>query len=394
MPIVISMIQNIRKASKDFSVAVKAMLVLYSLFSAICWCHIMAGENEYNIANSITGCFLLVLALVLVFAWFSSLESKIFIASSILGLLLSTALVVGDNIEGSGIVNDISALGSTGLTSLRTYALIIGLFPICSGGISLIYLFLLQRERLLDGAEKKRLDDSGSNNVKDNDCPLVLFGCEFWGMRLTLFSAAIIFLCWIPVLLIMFPGINGYDSAYQINQFATGNLDSKHPILHTLLLGACVHLGQLLSSDELGILIYSIFQMAIMALIFGLACRCVMSFSRSRKLFIFALLWFALCPINSVFSISVTKDVLFTGLVILSMCLLYMAIQKKQDRLLVALIASLTLMLLFRNNAVIAYVVLLAGLVIWSLKHRKFNLKWGGGCYSSSCAVLGNNESY
>ena len=391
MSIVTLAVQDILKSSKDFSYPIKAMLVLDAIFSAVCWSFLVTGGNEYSIAKTITGCILLLLALALVFTYFSTFKSKVFIASSVLGLLLSIALVIGSNIEGSGVVNNISALGSVGLTNLHTYILIIGLFPICSGGISLIYILLLQREKYWMNRKKENKD--GQNfYVENTSSSFLLFDHEFSSKHLTLLSAAIIFLCWIPILLIMFPGINGYDSAYQINQFITGDLDSKHPVLHTLLLGACVSLGQQFSSNELGVLIYSVLQMSIMALIFGLACRCVMSVSRSQKLFVFALLWFALCPINSVFSISATKDVLFAGFVVLSICLLFMIIRENRNRLLVALIVSLTLMLLFRNNAAIAYLVLLIGLAIWAFKSRKFDLKWGG-CNSSSCAVLGNNKS-
>ena len=378
MSVVAPMIRDIRKSSRELSCPVKVMLVLYSIFGAVCWSYLITGGNEYNVAKTITGCILLLLVLALVFTWFSTLKSKIFIMSSILGLLLSIALIIGSNIEGSGVVDNISALGSAGLTNLYTYLLTIGLFPICSGGISSIYLLLLQREKLLDESRKKKPEDNQKCFIERAHNSFVLFGREFSSGRLILLSAVTILLCWIPVLLIMFPGVNGYDSAYQINQFITGNLDSKHPVLHTLFLGACISLGQQFSSNELGILIYSIIQMSIMALIFGLVCRCVMSISRSQKLFLFALLWFALCPINSVFSISVTKDVLFAGFVILSMCLLLMITREERSKLFAALIVSLTLMLLFRNNAAIAYAGLLAGLAIWALKSKRLNLKWGG----------------
>lgn len=75
-------------------------------------------------------------------------------------------------------------------------------------------------------------------------------------------------------------------------------------------------------------------------------------------------LFYAVCPINSIMAISTTKDTVFTGLVLL--CFIY-ALQimdnredkKRIQRYIVLIFITTILMLLFRNNAVYAYLLLL-----------------------------------
>lgn len=75
-------------------------------------------------------------------------------------------------------------------------------------------------------------------------------------------------------------------------------------------------------------------------------------------------LLYAVCPINSIMAISTTKDTVFTGLVLL--CFIY-ALQimdnredkKRIQRYIVLIFITTILMLLFRNNAVYAYLLLL-----------------------------------
>ncbi len=355
------------KAIGDFSVLKKILFGLITIYSAISWANLVS-DSSVNVANSITGFVLVIVAGIAVLALFYYKKDRIWITSIIIGLILSAAIVLGRNIENSWGVRDIAALGNAGLDSLTTYLMILGLIPICGGYLLLIYRYLC----LKINTSQDKLD---INQIDNNH--FFFFNKRFSTLAIVFLCAIVIFVCWLPVLLAMYPGINGYDSAYQIKQFYSGNLDSHHPILHTLFLGLCVSLGQLLSSNELGILFYSIIQMAIMAGIFGLACRCVLVLTRSKVLFSLSLIWFAFCPLNSVFSISVTKDVLFCGFVILSICLFIMMLEnnKRNSVLTIGLIISLSLVLLFRNNAVIAYGLLLIIFGIWIVKKKTFCMK-------------------
>ena len=357
----------------------KIMGIFLALYGAICWCHLLSVGQAVDFANTLVGGGVLLVSICAVFGLFISDKNRYFAIAVVLGFLLAIAFTLGKNIEASGVVDNIAALGNTGIADLKTYCVILGIAPVCAGCIVQLYSVLIKQEQLIavKNSEKQRLDSSEKRFIApkiDKSAKSLVF---LSSKRIIAISGLVIFLCWIPILLVMFPGVNGYDSAYQIDQVITGNLDSKHPILHTLLLGACVRFGWLFSSNELGILTYSLIQMMFMAAVFGIVCRCVYVYSHSRWMFLCTLLWFALCPINSVFAISVTKDVIFAGLVTLSLCLYLVIVYERKNSFLFVflLIICTTLMLLFRNNAIIAYGALLVLVGIWLLKHKKLNKK-------------------
>lgn len=364
---------------KGLSIPKKLLYFAIVIYSAICWAHLVSSDSS-NIANSITGLILIITSGVVVSVLFKHPKNRIYAVSIVIGFFLSASIVLGKNIADSGAVRDISSFGDAGLGSLTTYFVIFGLVPVCAGFILSFYNFL--NHKIIDSQKNERIRDDLESEV----CSVC--GKKFSNFNILVLSSIVIFVCWVPVLLTMFPGVNGYDSSYQIKQFFSGNLNSHHPVLHTLFLGFCVSAGQYFSSNELGILIYSIVQMLIMSWIFGLACRCIFVVTHSKVLLLCSLVWFALCPLNSVFSISATKDVLFCGFVVLSICLFTMIFierNKHQLMLIIGLILSLSLMLLFRNNAVIAYVFVLVGLLIFAIKRRTVNIKW---CVVAVCPAL------
>lgn len=87
-------------------------------------------------------------------------------------------------------------------------------------------------------------------------------------------------------------------------------------------------------------------------------------FPESGGVKLLLVLFYAVCHINSIMAISTTKDTVFTGLVLL--CFIY-ALQimdnredkKRIQRYIVLIFITTILMLLFRNNAVYAYLLLL-----------------------------------
>lgn len=135
-------------------------------------------------------------------------------------------------------------------------------------------------------------------------------------------------------------------------------------MVHTLLLGIFLQAGIALGEVWKGVLLYTLFQMIVLAAIFAYAVRCVALLSNRHAPALLALGWFALCPLNNVLAISTTKDTLFCGFVILSISLAVSI--SRQGRTLgrvIALALSTLMALLFRNNAVIAFGLLaLAGL--------------------------------
>ncbi len=194
-----------------------------------------------------------------------------------------------------------------------------------------------------------------------------------------LFYGMVIFLCWLPVFLAYYPSVFAYDAEGQLYQVIAGDYSTHHPLLHTLFLGAFFKLGGVLGSYSAGMALHSIVQMILLAAAFAFVLSYLYEKGISRWQRMLLLAFYALFPTNSVLSLSTTKDVLFSALVLLYTMLLYHMIcdkkmqVDKRDR--AACVILSVLLLLFRNNAVYAFLVSMplvyAGYRKWQIGEEK-----------------------
>ena len=189
----------------------------------------------------------------------------------------------------------------------------------------------------------------------------------------------IILICWIPYLVIYFPGVITPDSANQIKQFfgiqASGSTDSvnlidenvkitnHHPVLHTVILGLCMKFGKLVGSDNIGVFIYTVFQMVVFASSLAYIIHFMKKIHTPNWIRVISLLNFALIPVFPYYAIEITKDTIFAALTIVYMIQLYILIvnakQKKYSiKQMILLIILLLLICLMRNNGI--YLVILS----------------------------------
>lgn len=169
-----------------------------------------------------------------------------------------------------------------------------------------------------------------------------------------------IFLCYIPVFLAYWPVNFVYDAKYQMTEVIVGPYKVHHPLLHTLLMGETYKLGGRLGSVSLGISFYTLIQMAVLsaALAYALAYLYDKGIPKAARVAFF--LFLALFPMNSIFAISATKDVLFAAFFLFFM-VAYLQIWEQgfiKSKVALLILAGI-LMVLFRKNAVYALVVAL-----------------------------------
>lgn len=232
------------------------------------------------------------------------------------------------------------------------------------------------RERLLRGSVKEK---------------------KYQAWQVWLFNSGVIFLCWLPVFLAYYPSVFAYDAEGQLYQVIAHDYSTHHPLLHTLFLGAFFKLGDKLpGSYTAGMAVHSVVQMTMMAAAFGYTIAYLYRKGVSVYLRNALLLFYALFPANSVLAISTTKDVLFSALVLLYTISLHGIITRQacgsadddtgggagggvnggtgggrggnRDWFLYVLWA--VLLLLFRNNAVYAF-VLSVPCVFWGMYRMK-----------------------
>ena len=137
--------------------------------------------------------------------------------------------------------------------------------------------------------------------------------------------ALICLICWLPYFLYEFPGIMSPDSMNQFYQvIGMDPLSNHHPVVHTLLIGICYHIGKLLTADEnLAISFYTVFQMCFMAVCDAFLIRTLEDCCHIRhRISLLILLFYAVLPYQGVFAVTIWKDVPFAGIMMLFGCIL------------------------------------------------------------------------
>lgn len=178
---------------------------------------------------------------------------------------------------------------------------------------------------------------------------------------------ALIFLAYVPQLLVFYPGSFMYDTQRQTFQIAGNAYDTFHPLLHTLLIRFCLSFNGWLGSFEKCAALYSLIQMLLLSLCFALVCA---SMARvcSRRAGRLTLAFFMLYPTHAAMASNCIKDVLFSGFFALFVTLCAeRAVCSRLPRRRAALhVLSGALACLLRNNmiyAMLAWAALLA--LVW-----------------------------
>jgi len=194
--------------------------------------------------------------------------------------------------------------------------------------------------------------------------------------------------CYVPMFLITFPGSFAYDVPFQLEQVFTGAYSTHHPLMHTLLMGGLVRLGHHFGAINFGAAAYTMMQMAALAACFACTCASIAKQSGTRAAKISAV-FFAVYPLHMMMAVNATKDVLFSGLFVLTLALAREALTLGANkRLLAALVLCGAGMMLLRNNALYAVVVWIA---LLALIGRREALKIGTAMMLSVLLCIGAN---
>ncbi len=197
------------------------------------------------------------------------------------------------------------------------------------------------------------------------------FTLPFW-IKVLLFV-----LLWTPAWLSIFPGAFAYDAYDEWMQVREQALTAHHPVLHVLWVGYCVEGAyRLFGSYNVGIAIYTISQMMMLACVFAY----VLSFLRRYGLPAWArglmMLFWGLSPVVQLFAVSVTKDTLFAGaFLVFLLSLVDLKCRReeflgKRSRKITFIISALGTMIL-RNNGLYVVLIILGILVVFYRKEWK-----------------------
>ncbi|MCQ2526214.1 MAG: DUF6020 family protein [Lachnospiraceae bacterium] len=189
-----------------------------------------------------------------------------------------------------------------------------------------------------------------------------------------------ILLAWIPVYLMVYPGVLSYDTLSQTGSALATISSNHHPVLHTWLIRVFMRFGErMLGGYEYGIGVYSLVQMIVLS--YALA-RLTVYLKKKKIASIIVLivaigsaLWFE----NAMLSVTMTKDVFHSAFLLLFVCHYTDIVSEpmeyvtKKSNLFIFPVVSF-LMCAFRNNGIHIFIFCFAILLILRIKSIK-NIK-------------------
>lgn len=191
---------------------------------------------------------------------------------------------------------------------------------VVSWGILLLSGFLLENGGVL--AAMVRLKAGGAENailpagVRKVLARLFLNGGRRQGRWwIWLLFSLLCLLCYLPYYLMYYPTWLNNDAIWQMEQALGMSVKSNHhPYFHTLIIKLFLMLGNVLFGDlTASVAFYTFFQMALTSAVFGFLLFLLYRRGTGFFWFFLAICFYALLPVNGMFSICMGKDAWFTA---------------------------------------------------------------------------------
>ncbi|MBE5800948.1 MAG: hypothetical protein E7319_01535 [Clostridiales bacterium] len=157
---------------------------------------------------------------------------------------------------------------------------------------------------------KGALEEAGEGRIAG----VARFFCAHESLCLTLLFA----LCWLPYVLVYYPGTVCWDLGEMAEQFfGVEPMNTWHGVFLTWVFGGCVQLGRLLGGDHLGVVLYALIQTALLAWMAAQVMVFLRSSGLNRAFRLMVLAFFAVTPIWGGYAQFVSKDTLYTAVLTL-----------------------------------------------------------------------------
>lgn len=205
---------------------------------------------------------------------------------------------------------------------------------------ALIYCAILFLQKQLQELEEAR-------EMQEEETEIVYHGMKVGGF---------LFLCWLPYLVVLYPGTALYDAGTMLEQYyGYAPMTNHHPFFQIMLLGFFVQAGEFLGSAAFGMFLYVLVQetafiTVLVYLIKLLKRKGIGPNIRKKLVFLYAFL-----PVFPIYALSVGKNINFSIVVLMLTVFLLEAIDSPDEFAccigkMLLLPALLVLLCLFRNE--------------------------------------------
>ena len=344
---------------KEFNITLKLNTVAFLIATAgtLCFPQMLnLKENTLGFTNSIFSVFVWILCLYAVGLSLRTIDlsdMRGWKIAAVLSFLFTVAMLFGVRLESEGNVNFKDWKLWVSLPVLTClFAILIRKFWNFLGGME-------ERKRRL--AEHIKLPDAPVKAAKYADVLTFFF----------------LLLCWLPVLLAVYPGFFVYDAQEEWVQVASRTFTTHHPLVHVLMLGGIIcAVHKFTDSYNLGIACYMIVQMMIVSGGFTYLLYYMRKKRVNRVIRLLSLFYFAFFPVIVMFTLCSAKDTLFTvALLMLLLALLNMGSNAEEFfssiKQKLFFVLSAAAMMLLRKNGVYAFMVMAVVLLIYHKKYLK-----------------------
>ncbi|KAA8830637.1 DUF6020 family protein [Bifidobacterium tissieri] len=203
----------------------------------------------------------------------------------------------------------------------------------------------------------------------------LIFTVKSINFRLFLKRSVVIFLCWMPYLIIRFPGNLDSDTLWQIMQ--TKGLvtpSDHHPWFDTLIFSLFWQLGDILHNHLWSVLLFALIQMISSALVFAIVFSYLDFLKINERLILFCLIFVCVFPTIPMYAQTMAKDMIFAWIWLLFL-VCYAEIGRTQGEVLLdnafsaIFMLDITLMMLTKKTGI--YLLLISGFAMFLYIKRK-----------------------
>ena len=218
---------------------------------------------------------------------------------------------------------------------------------------------------ILESALNMEISAVDRPDLKNRKLVLLWFFSPFFCISLVYLLA--LFFCYRP-------GLLTPDSISQIKQVLGGTYTNHHPFWHTMIIKAALDFGMAVFHDiNMGVMMYSIFQILCMAAVFSYICMTMYEAGIPAFWIGSSCAAYAFLPYHILYSMTMWKDILFGGAAALFVCALFRIMKdigSKAGNYSTLTIGALGTCLL-RSNGMTAFMITFVFLTVFLKKEKK-----------------------
>lgn len=137
---------------------------------------------------------------------------------------------------------------------------------------------------------------------------------KFIDLHYQLFCFLVVFVSWLPFIVLNLPGSVPYDGYRQLNMFfGIEQISNHHPWLLTELYGFLMTIGRTIISDNFGVFLIVAVSSLIEAFCYSLVCKKIRSWGAPNLFNVLSITFFAIVPVFGSYAQAVMKDGLFSS---------------------------------------------------------------------------------